>query len=143
MWQQMSEKNVNKNKENVKNDEDDENDEQDEENTESVPSPLPHAYLQKGGLSHTSLIVPPHRPNSTTQTEMQWVLSSARNLLLALGCTPQDVLSVHLYLADISKFASVNHLYLRFFGSSCPPSQSCVGLGPNAGFQVAMGLLVQ
>lgn len=43
--------------------------------------------------------------------------------LKAAGCSVQDVVFVHLLLADMSTFASVNARYVEVIGSTHPPSR--------------------
>jgi uncharacterized protein (TIGR00290 family) len=52
-------------------------------------------------------------------------LSCMRDALSARGCTLADVLFVHLYVADLADFASINAAYCTYFGEF-PPSRSCI-----------------
>lgn len=57
--------------------------------------------------------------------EVHAVLQSLCRLLFSAGACTQDVLFVHLYLADMSHFHAVNGAYCQYFGAH-PPSRSAV-----------------
>ncbi|GMI47992.1 hypothetical protein TrCOL_g628 [Triparma columacea] len=60
--------------------------------------------------------------------------------------TPQDVVSSHLYLTDITDFRILNVYYERFFGTVLPPSRSCVGTGVGVndwGAKVSLDIIAQ
>lgn len=57
--------------------------------------------------------------------EMTAVLESLQLALRGRGCGLNDVVFVHLFLADMASFAAVNAAYCTFFGEF-PPSRSCV-----------------
>jgi diphthine-ammonia ligase len=57
------------------------------------------------------------------------IFQTLRLVLHNHGCSTEDVVMVHLYLSDISHFATINLHYRDFFGVVLPPSRVCVGLG--------------
>ena len=74
------------------------------------------------------------------------VFAVLQRVLQNHDATPQDVVFVHLYLSEISHFASINAHYQAFFGSLLPPSRSCVALGKRllpGGRRVLLDCFVQ
>jgi diphthine-ammonia ligase len=59
------------------------------------------------------------------------ILNALRCVLLRMHCSAHDVLFVHLYLSEISHFASINGHYRDTFGVLLPPSRSTVAVGRN------------
>ena len=116
---------------------------------------LPNVKCAGGGLWHVSELMVPIIPTPTSSEateaelavqEAQVVLETLGKLLQYHGCTAQDVLFVHLYLSEISHFASINGYYRQFFGTLLPPSRSCVAIGPNilpGGRRVSLDCMVQ
>ena len=120
----------------------------------STPRHLPRIKHTGGGLWHVSEIMVPIAPKMIgNETEAELAVQEARTvfeILLTLlqrnGCTAQDVIFVHLYLSEISHFASINAFYSQFFGTLLPPSRSCVAVGPSAlpgGRRVHLDCMVQ
>ena len=127
----------------------------------SLPMSLAVRYLPKakfvgGGLWHTSELMVPVLPNLSmleSLTEAELAVQEAKVVLEILGilleqhgCTAQDVLSVHLYLSEISHFFSINSHYREFFGTLLPPSRSCVAVGRHVlpgGRRVSLDCMVQ
>ncbi|CAB9520041.1 ATP binding domain 4 [Seminavis robusta] len=118
------------------------------------PRYLPRVRFLGGSLWHVSEIMVPITPTTTTSTtevdlavwEAKMVLEILDTLLKRHGCTPLDVMFVHLYLSEISHFASINTHYRQFFGTLLPPSRSCVAIGRNVlpgGRRVFLDCLVQ
>lgn len=117
---------------------------------------LPHIQKGTGGLFHVSEImasVPASCFQDPTTTEAELAVKEACEVLEILraalerqGATAQDVLFVHLYLSEISHFASINSHYQAFFGTLLPPSRSCVAVGKGTlpgGRRVLLDCLVQ
>ena len=116
---------------------------------------LPNVKCVGGGLWHISELMVPILPTPTSieateadlaVQEAQVVLATLGHLLQHYDCTAQDVLFVHLYLSEISHFASINAYYRQFFGTLLPPSRSCVAIGPNVlpgGRRVSLDCMVQ
>ena len=120
---------------------------------------LPRVKFVGGGLWHVSEIMAASIPpitkikDGTSCTEVELAVVEARaalDLLGALlqkhGCTAQDVLFVHLYLSEISHFASINAYYREFFGTLLPPSRSCVAVGRHVlpgGRRVSLDCMIQ
>ena len=121
----------------------------------------PHVRRVAGGLWHVSEIVSPfvvHNNNNNKDgeqghSEAEWAVAEANaifEILSRLLDTHQskstDILMVHLYLSEMSHFASINTHYRNFFGTLLPPSRSCVAVGPQTlvgGRRVALDCLVQ
>ncbi|KAL7479788.1 hypothetical protein ACHAW6_005509 [Cyclotella cf. meneghiniana] len=111
---------------------------------------LPNVRIMLGGLCHISSIVSPTSFMETNNThhddarlavqEFLSILETLRKILNKISShspsnknKPQnDIFYVHLYLSQISYFASINQHYKQFFGMHLPPSRSCVGLGINS-----------
>lgn len=98
---------------------------------------LPTIREVSGGLIHISEIMAPHlvKENKTKNeadlavVEALQVFGILRSTLQTCGASVQDVMFVHLYLSEISHFATINAHYQEFFGSLLPPSRSCVAVG--------------
>ena len=97
---------------------------------------LPQAYQGRGGLLHFSEIVSPSVAVSFSKTEAELAVEEALQIFEILehglrchGANAKDVFYVHLYLSEISHFATINKHYQAFFGSILPPSRSCVAVG--------------
>lgn len=114
-----------------------------------TPAKTPSYTLHEGGLLSVSKICPPPPPpgsSSTVVSELLSILSSLSCLLKSLNMTPQDVVSSHLYLTDITDFQDLNVYYKRFFGTVLPPSRSCVGTGVGLndwGAKVSIDIIAQ
>jgi len=113
---------------------------------------LPTTKHLPGGLFHVSEMLDPSpeiTPQNSAQAAVQETLQIFKILKATLdlyNCKPQDVIYVHLYLAQISHFALINSHYLSFFGSFLPPSRSCVSVGEHVlprGRNVMMDVCVQ
>ena len=119
---------------------------------------LPNVRMMKGGLCHISAILSPiasNESNDETLAAVQEFLSIRQMLQSILSrlfpndqppSSPRDVLYVHLYLSEISHFATINQYYKQFFGTQLPPSRSCVAVGRNAlpgGRRVMMDCIFQ
>jgi len=100
----------------------------------------PRVYQGTGGLLHFSEIMSPVPATSLpvvgSKSEAELAVDEALAIFDALerglqshGATATDVFYVHLYLSEISHFATINAHYQAFFGSLLPPSRSCVALG--------------
>ena len=128
------------------------------ESSASVPTLrleyLPHVRRMKGGLLHLSEIMSPITAASKENTteadlaveEALTVFAMLEATLTRHGATAQDVIMVHLYLSEISHFASINAHYRQFFGTLLPPSRSCVAVGKNVlpgGRRVLLDCIVQ
>ncbi len=97
---------------------------------------LPQVYQGTGGFLHFSEIISPFVAKSKTKSEADLAVEEAIQIFAILekslkchGATAKDVIYVHLYLSEISHFATINKHYQAFFGSILPPSRSCVALG--------------
>mmetsp|Transcript_20030 Transcript_20030/g.41175 ORF Transcript_20030/g.41175 Transcript_20030/m.41175 type:complete len:865 (+) Transcript_20030:225-2819(+) len=100
---------------------------------------IPHVYQGAGGLLHFSEIMSPVTATSLpigSKSEAELAVEEAMEIFATLktglqshGATAKDVFYVHLYLSEISHFATINAHYQAFFGSLLPPSRSCVALG--------------
>ena len=100
---------------------------------------VPHVYQGAGGLLHFSEIMSPVTATSLpigSKSEAELAVEEAMEIFAALktglhshSATAKDVFYVHLYLSEISHFATINAHYQAFFGSLLPPSRSCVALG--------------
>jgi diphthine-ammonia ligase len=87
------------------------------------------------------------------QQEVQYAVQEAieifdllHHVLHSNGCTAQDVVMVHLYLSEMSHFATINTHYRTFFGTVLPPSRSCVAVGSSVlpgGRRVQLDCVVQ
>eukprot|EP00934_Nitzschia_sp_Nitz4_P008816 Nitzschia sp. Nitz4//scaffold45_size130396//106541//109024//NITZ4_003469-RA/size130396-processed-gene-0.201-mRNA-1//1//CDS//3329552458//8806//frame0 len=114
---------------------------------------IPSARQMTGGLIHFSEIVAPMAGSTGTDSEVNLAVQEANEVLSVLakalercGATPKDVLFVHLYLSEISHFASINKHYQNFFGVIFPPSRSCVAVGKGVlpgGRRVLLDCMVQ
>ena len=100
---------------------------------------LPQVYRGTGGFLHFSEIMSPAVATSSpigSKSEAELAVEEAIQIFTTLkkglqwhGATATDVIYVHLYLSEISHFATINAHYQEFFGSILPPSRSCVALG--------------
>ena len=100
---------------------------------------LPQVYRGTGGFLHFSEIISPAVATSSpigSKSEAELAVEEAIQIFTTLkkglqchGATATDVIYVHLYLSEISHFATINTHYQDFFGSILPPSRSCVALG--------------
>ena len=63
-------------------------------------------------------------------------LQGVTEALRSAGATIPDVSFVHLYLADIAHFGTVNVAYCEIFGTVNPPSRSCVAAALPPGVHV-------
>ena len=119
-------------------------------------SQIPHAYQGSGGLLHFSEIISPAVEMAIptgTKSEAELAVEEAKQIFALLekglklyGASSTDVFYVHLYLSEISHFATINKYYQAFFGSILPPSRSCVALGRGvlpAGRRVLLDCKVQ
>ena len=119
-------------------------------------SQIPHAYQGSGGLLHFSEIISPAVEMAIpagTKSEAELAVEEAKQIFALLekglklyGASATDVFYVHLYLSEISHFATINKYYQTFFGSILPPSRSCVALGRGvlpAGRRVLLDCKVQ
>lgn len=116
---------------------------------------LPHIRQGTGGLLHTSEIMASIAASSqigkVTEADLAVeeaveVFSLLKTALKTHQATPQDVMFVHLYLSEISHFATINAHYQKFFGILLPPSRSCVAVGPGVlpgGRRVLLDCMIQ
>ena len=88
----------------------------------SDPVGLP-GFKKIGKHVHLSGIVQPGCADYAVETLT--VMSQMKSRLEQLGASMEDVLFVHLFVGDISKFAQVNEVYKTFFDVN-PPSRACV-----------------
>ena len=118
----------------------------------------PNVRIMRGGLCHISALLSRTPSSFTTlqsidsiskeKAEAELAVQEFLSILQTLSeilhrissgsssanesIKPQhDILFVHLYLSQISHFASINAHYQKFFGMHLPPSRSCVGVGSN------------
>lgn len=105
---------------------------------------LARVSFGRGGLLHISETVSirasenPNEAEAVVEEAVE-ILEKVQRTLRHYGCTPQDVIMVHLYLSEISHFQLINEYYSNLFGVILPPSRSCVALGPmKGGRRVAM-----
>ena len=118
----------------------------------------PQVYRGTGGLLHFSEIISPVTATSpllagNNKSEAELAVEEAKQIFSILekglqshGATSKDVLFVHLYLSEISHFATINVYYQAFFGSLLPPSRSCVAVGRRVlpgGRRVLLDCIVQ
>jgi diphthine-ammonia ligase len=125
--------------------------------TQSLPIPsvtyMPRVQKGTGGFLYVSEIMAPVAASSQTDTEAQLAVHEALELFSILqkvletyGVTSQDVMMVHLYLSEISHFATINAHYRNFFGTLLPPSRSCVAIGRHVlpgGRRVLLDCMIQ
>ena len=115
---------------------------------------LPHVHQGNGGLLHVSEIMASVAvPTSNDDSEVDIAVNEALEIFEKLhksldlyGATAQDVLFVHLYLSEISHFATINTHYQNLFGTLLPPSRSCVAVGRGVlpgGRRVLLDCMVQ
>ena len=116
---------------------------------------LPHIRQGTGGLLHTSEIMASIAASSqigkVTEADLAVeeaveVFSLLKTALETHQATPQDVMFVHLYLSEISHFATINAHYQKFFGILLPPSRSCVAVGSGVlpgGRRVLLDCMIQ
>jgi enamine deaminase RidA (YjgF/YER057c/UK114 family) len=74
------------------------------------------------------------------------IFATLKNSLKSCGTTVSDVMFVHVYLSEISHFATINAHYQECFGSLLPPSRSCVAVGPGVlpgGRRVLLDCMIQ
>jgi 2-iminobutanoate/2-iminopropanoate deaminase len=67
-----------------------------------------------------------------------------QNLQLVLkdsGSSPEEVVSVTVFLRDMSKFGAMNEIYRRYFPTN-PPTRTCVGVSDlPGGLQIEMNAI--
>lgn len=61
------------------------------------------------------------------KTQVERVLASLDAILIAAGCSRNNVVKATLYLTDIGRFAEVNELYAEYFGGH-RPARAAVGV---------------
>ena len=116
---------------------------------------IPHVRHCSGGFLYISEIMAPIAApggdNNLSEAERsvveaQSIFETLRQVLKAYSATSQDVMMVHLYLSEISHFATINVHYKEFFGTLLPPSRSCVAVGRGTlpgGRRVLLDCMVQ
>jgi diphthine-ammonia ligase len=116
---------------------------------------LPNIRESTGGLLHVSEIMAPTAATSEGQSKTEaelaveealQIFATLKNSLKSCGATITDVMFVHLYLSEISHFATINAHYQECFGSLLPPSRSCVAVGPGVlpgGRRVLLDCMIQ
>jgi diphthine-ammonia ligase len=99
---------------------------------------IPHVQFSTGGFFHVSEVMSSKAASVEDFSEAELAVLEAKEVLSILGktlehygATPKDAMFVHLYLSEISHFASINTHYQAFFGTVLPPSRSCVALGKS------------
>ncbi len=114
---------------------------------------MPHVKKLKGGIYHTSEMKATMKLGSNYNIkqlsdvdlavqEAYAIFQSLKHLLSTnLNCTVHNVVMVHLYLKDISHFATINSHYQQLFGTYLPPSRSCVGISGSTS-RVKMDCLI-
>jgi diphthine-ammonia ligase len=129
----------------------------DEPVTQSLTIPsvtcMPPVKKGSGGFLYVSEIMAPVTASSQTDTEAQLAVQEAletfsilQKVLQTYGATAQDVMMVHLYLSEISHFATINAHYRNVFGTLLPPSRSCVAIGRHVlpgGRRVLLDCVIQ
>ena len=125
--------------------------------TQPLPIPsityMPQVQKGTGGFLYVSEIMAPVSAFSQTYTEAQLAVHEALQLFSILqkvfqkyGANAQDVMMVHLYLSEMSHFATINAHYKNFFGTLLPPSRSCVAVGRRVlpgGRRVLLDCMIQ
>jgi len=64
----------------------------------------------------------------TIEEESRLTMDNIRNIVLAAGCTMDDVVKVNVYLADLKDFDRFNSVYVQFFNQPMP-ARTCVEAG--------------
>jgi hypothetical protein len=99
-----------------------------------VVGPLPVLIVGEKGLGQSELIHPNHSVicissfsdrSVAVQLQLHDILSRLALAMKEVGASLADAVFVHLYIASVSLFASVNEEYCKWFGKQ-PPSRSCV-----------------
>lgn len=104
--------------------------EMDQVSTDKAPAALgPYSQgVSAGGMVFTSgqLPIDPATGNipATIEEQTRQALTNVRNILDAAGAG--EVVSVTVYMKDLSEFAAMNSVYAEFFTAPFP-SRSCVG----------------
>jgi diphthine-ammonia ligase len=116
---------------------------------------LPSVKESSGGLIHANEIMAPVTATSDGESKIEaelaveeaiQVFTILKKTLDIVGASILDVMFVHLYLSEISHFASINTHYKDCFGSLLPPSRSCVAVGPGVlpgGRRVLLDCMIQ
>lgn len=111
---------------------------------QSVPI---YPYIRKvpGGLWTISSLWSPTLYRDDVSSEAKEIFQVLRKLLEQNGCTPRDVLFVHLYLIDMEHFSLLNSHYRSFFGVVLPPSRSTIAVHAPlpGGRNVMLDVMVQ
>ena len=68
--------------------------------------------------------------------QLREIFTGVAASLRGSGAAIADVCFVHLYLADIAHFGTVNAAYCEIFGTVNPPSRSCVAVALPPGVHV-------
>ncbi|XP_005099246.1 2-iminobutanoate/2-iminopropanoate deaminase [Aplysia californica] len=58
--------------------------------------------------------------------ETEQLFKNLSAVLEAAGCSPRNVVKVNVYLKDMSDFAAVNEVYLRYFNQEPRPARTAV-----------------
>jgi 2-iminobutanoate/2-iminopropanoate deaminase len=66
------------------------------------------------------------------ETETDRTLQNLQLVLKDSGSTLEDVVSVTVFLRDMSKFGAMNEIYRRYFTKN-PPARTCVGVSELPG----------
>lgn len=64
----------------------------------------------------------------TIETETEIAMRRIGRILEAAGASFDDVVSVRVFLRDLSEFARMNAVYQRFFDGRRLPARTCVGV---------------
>ncbi|MCQ6560463.1 Rid family detoxifying hydrolase [Paenibacillus mendelii] len=65
---------------------------------------------------------------STIEEQADRTLQNLRSIVLAAGCTMEDVVKVNVFLADMNDFARFNTVYKQYFSAPFP-ARTCVEAG--------------
>ena len=73
------------------------------------------------------------------ESQAEASLTALKHCLKAAGCTPEDVLMVRIYAANVGFYAAINRVYARHFPDN-PPSRTFV---PVAGWMMEFDLEIE
>jgi diphthine-ammonia ligase len=97
-----------------------------------VQSPLlryqPRLSFCASGLCQTGLLLPVCEhlsPSVSPAEQLHSVFQGLSGALVQAGYDIKDSVFVHLYVADMNQFESINQEYRKWFGNN-PPSRSCI-----------------
>ena len=81
--------------------------------------------------------------SGTIEEETLLTLKNLEQILLAAGCSRNDVVRCTCYIADLADFAGFNTTYADFFKAEVPPARTTVQTGLLNGIKVEIDAIAR